>query len=540
MRRLSSQILLAQLVILSATIVVGFALFAHDARGHLDAQYEARAASIASSVSGVPTIRACMAQAAPGCATAIQQTASSIEASTGASYVVVIDMDRVRHSHPDPALIGQRVEEPIVTTDGQVHLRVDEGSTGLSANGRVPLYGPDATMVGEVSVGIRESSVSSALWHELPSYAIWFAIALALGSLASFALAAHLKRRTFGLELDEISLLLQEREAMLHGVREGVIAFDERERVSVVNDEAQRLLGLSVSAVGRHLNDVLPEGRLRDVLSGRAARGDDIVLTDDLSLVINRRPVTVAGRSHGAVVTLRDRTEITGLRSELDGERGLTESLRAQQHEFANRMHAVAGLLQLGYADDALRYLLEIRGTAADFDNTLRTHIESPQIVGLLLGKAAEASEHGVELVITPETWLSEAPDKVQVLISILGNLIDNAFAALTVVPPPRTVIVDIVEEDEEVRITVSDNGPGVATGTERLIFRDGFTTNTSESGRPRGLGLALVDRLVTQLGGSTEVSEGPGAEFTVRLPTGGTSPSLSSAVPSCSERGAS
>ena len=520
MRRLSSQILLAQLAILSATIVVGFALFAHDARGHLDAQYEARAASIAASVSGVPTIRSCMAKEAAGCATAIQQTASSIEAATGASYVVVIDLDRVRHSHPDPALVGQRVEEPIVTADGQVHLGVDEGSTGPSANGKVPLYGPDGTMVGEVSVGIRESSVSSALWHELPSYAIWFAIALALGSLASFALAARLKRRTFGLELDEISLLLQEREAMLHGVREGVIAFDERERVSVVNDEAQRLLGVSVSAVGRHLNDVLPDGRLRDVLSGRGTRGDDIVLTDDLSLVINRMPVTVAGRSHGAVVTLRDRTEIAGLRSELVGERGLTDSLRAQQHEFANRLHAVAGLLQLGFADDALRYVLEIRGTAAEFDNTLRTHIESPQIVGLLLGKAADASEHGIELVITPDSWLSESPDKVQALTSIIGNLIDNAIAALTGVPAPRTVVVGVVENDDEVRITVSDNGPGVAVGNEGLIFRDGFTTNTSESGSPRGLGLALVDRLVTQLGGSTEVSEGPGAEFTVRLPT--------------------
>lgn len=540
MRRLSSQILLAQLAILSATIVVGFALFAHGARGHLDAQYEARAASIASSVSGVPTIRSCMAHEAPGCPAQIRQTASSVEAATGASYVVVIDMSRVRHSHPDPTLIGQQVEEPIVTTDGKIHLGVDEGSTGPSANGRVPLYGPDGTMVGEVSVGIRESSVSSALWHELPSYAIWFAIALAFGSLASFALASRLKRRTFGLELDEISLLLQEREAMLHGVREGVIAFDGRERVSVVNDEAQRLLGLSVSAVGRHLNDVLPQGRLRDVLSGRAARGDDIVLTDDLSLVINRMPVTVAGRSHGAVVTLRDRTEIAGLRSELDGERGLTDSLRAQQHEFANRLHAVAGLLQLGYADDALSYVLEIRGTAAEFDNTLRTHIGSPQIIGLLLGKAAEASERGIELVITPETWLSESPDKVQALTSIIGNLIDNAMAALTGVAAPRRIVVDIAEDDDEVRITVGDNGPGVATGTEGLIFRDGFTTNTSESGGPRGLGLALVDRLVTQLGGSTEVSQGPGAEFTVRLPAGGAPVSVASPAAVPTQRGAS
>ena len=295
-----------------------------------------------------------------------------------------------------------------------------------------------------------------------------------------------------------------------------------------------------MSAVGRHLNDVLPDGRLRDVLSGRDAHGDDIVLTDDLSLIINRMPVTVAGRSHGAVVTLRDRTEIAGLRSELDGERGLTESLRAQQHEFANRLHAVAGLLQLGCADDALRYVLEIRGTAAEFDNTLRTHIESPQIIGLLLGKAAEASEHGVELVITPDTWLSESPDKVQALTSILGNLIDNAIAALTGVPAPRKIVVDIVEDDDEVRITVGDNGPGVATGNEGLIFRDGFTTNSSESGRPRGLGLALVDRLVTQLGGSTEVSQGPGAEFTVRLPTPREPGSVVSSVPTRKEGGAS
>ncbi len=521
MRRLSSQILMAQLVILTATIVVGFALFANDARRHLDEEYETRAAAIASSVSGVPTIRSCMAHDGPGCAAQIQTTATSVEQATGASYVVVIDMLQVRHSHPNPALVGQPVTEPIVTADGQIHLGVDSGSTGPSANGKAPLYSPEGTMVGEVSVGITESSVSTALWHELPSYGAWFAIALALGCAASFGLAAHLKRRTFGLELDEISLLLQEREAMLHGVREGVIAFDRQDRVSVVNDEAQHLLGLPISAVGRHLNDLLPEGRLRDVLAGRNTEGDDIVLTDNLSLVINRRPVTVAGRPHGAVATLRDRTEIAGVRSELVGERGLTDSLRAQQHEFANRLHAVAGLLQLGQADEALSYVLEIRGTAAEFDNTLRTHIESPQIIGLLLGKAAEASERGIELVITPETWLSESPDKVQALTSIIGNLIDNAFAALSSVPAPRQVVIDVVEDNDELCITVADNGPGIAVGAEQLIFRDGFTTKAAAPGRRHGLGLALVARLVAQLGGSTAVSDGPGAEFTVRLPAG-------------------
>ncbi|MGH3498410.1 MAG: ATP-binding protein [Nocardioidaceae bacterium] len=518
MRKLSSQIFVAQLVILIATMAVGFALFARAERGHLDSQYESRAASIAETVAGVPAIRSCMATNGPGCANTIQDFATKTEQQTHASYVVVIGMNRVRHSHPIPRLIGQQVEEPIATRDGRVHLRIDNGKTGPSANARAPLYAPNGAMVGEVSVGIPESSVSSALWHELPSFAVWFAIALGIGTLASWGLARRLKHRTFGLELDEIARLLQEREATLHGIREGVVAFDKDGRINVVNDEAQRLLHLPVSAVGSGLNDVLPAGRLRDVLVG-GTKQDDLVFTDDFCLVINRMPVTLGGRPHGGVVTLRDRTEIAGLLRELDGERSLTESLRAQQHEFSNRIHAVAGLLELGRTDEALSYVTEIRGTAAEFDNTLRSHIAAPQIVGLLLGKAAEASERNIELVISRETWLGDLPSKAQALTTVVGNLVDNAFDALAAVPAPRRVVVEIIDEPTELTVTVCDNGPGVPAGAEQLIFQDGYTTKPRTDGRRGGVGLALVQRLVTRLHGSVDVSEGPGAQFTVRLP---------------------
>jgi two-component system CitB family sensor kinase len=519
MRKLSSQIFVAQLVILTVTMAVGFGLFANAERNHLDSHYESRAASIAETVAGVPAIRSCMAVERPGCAGTIQRFASETQRQTGASYVVLIDMNRVRHSHPDPALVGKRVEEQIVTRDGKVHVRTDNGSTGPSANALAPLYGPTGTMAGEVSVGIPESSVSSALWRELPSFAVWFAIALGVGALASWGLARRLKHRTFGLELDEIARLLQEREATLHGIREGVLAFDKDDRVNVVNDEAQRLLRLPVGAVGRRLDEVLPDGRLRDVLAGRGTKQDDIVFTDDFCLVINRMPVTFGGRPNGAVVTLRDRTEMSALLRELDGERSLTESLRAQQHEFSNRMHAVAGLLELGRTDEALCYVTEVRGTAAEFDNTLRTHIATPQIVGLLLGKAAEASERGIEFVISPETWLGDTPEKVQALTTIVGNLIDNAFDAVATAAAPRRVVVEIVEESAHVTVTVTDNGPGIAPGTEHLIFQDGFTTKPAMDGRRGGLGLALIHRLIVRLHGSIEVSTGPGARFTVQLP---------------------
>lgn len=519
MRRLSSQIFVAQLVILTITIVIGFLLFARAERGHLDTQFETRAASIAQAAAGVPQVRSCMAKPAPGCAAAVQAIAAGIAHQAKASYVVIIDMDRVRHSHPDPALIGERVSEQIVTVDGKVHTGVDNGSTGRSANGRVPLYGPDGRMVGEVSAGIRESSVSSALWHELPSYAVWFVIALLVGACASWQLARRLKRRTFGLELDEIAQLLQEREATLHGIREGVIAFDAEGRVTVVNDEAQRLLHLSTGAIGSRLEERMPEGRLREVLSGGSTRPDDIVFTDDHCLVINRMPVSIGGTSHGAVVTLRDRTEVTGLLQELDGERGLTDSLRAQQHEFANRMHAVAGMLELGLPQEALQFVLEVQGTSAELDNTLRSHIGAHQIVGLLLGKAAEASEHGIEFVLDPDTCLGDSPEKVQALTTILGNLIDNAFEALATVPAPRRVVVRIVEEPGLVTVTVTDNGPGLPPGAGEDIFRDGYSTKANLSSRRRGLGLALIQRMVTRVGGTIEVSEGPGARFRVRLP---------------------
>ena len=522
MRRLSSQIFVAELVILTMTMLVGFLLSIRHERAQLDSQYEARAASIAETTGAMPDIRRCMQHDAAGCATTLQQLSKAVTAQTGASYVVIIDLNRVRHSHPNPALIGQQVEEPIVVTDGQVHVGSDDGSTGRSANGKAPLRGLDGSLVGEVSVGLRERSVSNALWHELPAYATWFGVALGLGAVASWFLARHLKRRTFGLELEEIALLLQEREATLHGVREGVIAFDVTGRVSMVNDQAQTLLGVHPDAVGRTLSELLPPGRLRGVLDGVQPTLDEVVITDDFSLVVNRMPVILAGRPHGSVVTLRDRTELAAVLSELDGERGLTDSLRAQQHEFANRMHAVAGLLELGHPQEALSYLTEIRGIAAELDSTLRSRVAAPQIVGLLLGKAAEASERGIRLEISPATWLSESPGKVQVITTVVGNLVDNAMEALVGQPPPRHVLVEIVEDDDQIAVRVSDNGPGVPADRVAHIFSDGYTTKAAHYDRPGGLGLALVHRLVTRLGGTVDVApghDGTGAVFTVTLP---------------------
>jgi two-component system CitB family sensor kinase len=518
-RKLSTQIFISQLAILTATVLIGFLLFARVERSQLNRQYEHRAASIAQAVADIPDIQYCVAGYGGPCRVPVQTLASRIQHSTHASYVVVIDMNRVRHSHPHAPLIGEKVEEPIVTVDGKTHVGIDRGWTGTSANAKAPMYAPDGTMIGEVSVGIPVSKVSQALWSVLPSYAVWFAVALAAGAGASWLLARRLKRKTFGLELDEIARLLQEREATLHGIREGVIAFDPADRVSVVNDEAQRLLGGTAIPLGCRLDEVLPPGRLRDVFSGEVAGQDEVVLTDDYCLTVNRMPVVLGGQRHGAVVTLRDRTEMSGLLRELDGVRSLTDALRAQQHEFSNRLHAVTGLLELGQIDEALGYLTELHDGAAEFAESLRTRIGSPLIIGLLLGKAAAASERGLTLEVSEDTWLGESPQKLQALTTIVGNLVDNALEALSGAAGSGRVVVTLIEDEREFLVRVADNGPGIPPGAAESIFRDGYTTKSDRGMLRRGLGLALVHRLVQRLHGTITVTEGPSPVFTVHLP---------------------
>ena len=518
MRRLSSQIFAAQLVILTATVAVGFALFARAERGRLDSEYESRAASIAQTVAGVPDIRSCMAVERPGCAGLIESFASETRHQTMASYVVVIDMNGVRHSHPDPALIGQKVAEPIVVRDGRVHLTTDHGSTGPSANARAPLYGTNGALVGEVSVGIPESSVSSALRDELPSFAVWFAIALGIGALASWGLARHLKRRTFGLELDEISRLLQEREATLHGIREGVIAFGRDGRVNVVNDEARRLLNLTSHGTGAELTDLIPPGRLRDVLAGEVEGRDLVVLTEEHCLVVNRTPVTVQGRKLGAVATLSDRTEQESLLRELDSVRGLTDALRAQQHEFGNRLHTLAGMLDLGHYEEATDYAVELSGMERDFAGQLQERLDSTQLVGLLVAKFVVAAERGVTLVLADDSHLDAGTVDTRALLTVVGNLVDNAVDAVANTADGR-VEVRIEQRALEVCVEVRDNGPGVSAEAQDAIFLDGYSTKAGDDGRRRGLGLALVQRVVRQQQGRIEVDPGPGGTFRVRIP---------------------
>lgn len=516
-RTLASQILVGVLGILVVTIALGGLLYVELTGRSLDRQYETRAVDIAATVAQIPEVRAVVTHRDPR--RVIQGLASQVQRSTGADYIVVTDRSGVRLSHPNPALIGHRLEEPVAALDGRNHVGIDKGSLGRSANGKAPIFSSDGKVLGQVSVGILERNVASQLHHETAVIALYSALVLVLGVAASWVLARTIKRATFGLELSEIASLLQEREAMLHGIREGVLGFDAKGRINLINNEARRLLGITSTATGQHLDALVPAGRLRDLLAGELAGPDQVALTDEYLLVVNRMPVVMAGRDVGSVVTLRDRTELEALIRELHAVTGLTAALRAQEHEFANRLHVIAGLLELTGPEEAAAYVAEISQTSLGQGEQLRARITPPAVAALLMAKVTVAAEQDVQLVIDDSSHLDQPTVDHQALITIIGNLINNAVDAVAGQPEPRRVTVQINDNNGEVFISVTDSGPGVPPGAIDEIFTDGYSTKNPRGEMRRGLGLALIHRLAYRAGGSVTVSSGPGARFEVRFP---------------------
>lgn len=517
--RLSNRIMMSVVAILVATTLVGFTLDTLRQRSDLEHQYQRRALAIAQTFAATPSIREALYRHDAADRRLIRGLAQQVRHQAGASYVVVINRNGIRFSHPDPELIGKRISEPVVALDGRDHLGVDHGNLGVSANARVPLRAPDGRIIGEVSAGIPEKAVSNQLMHELPGTLLYFAIALGIGAVASLSLARRLKRRTFGLELDEIAALVQEREAMLHNVREGVITLDPEDRVTLINDEAMRLLPIEGDAIGQAITELIAPGRLRDLLAGRIVGKDEVVLTDEHVLVVNRVAVARLGHPLGAVITLRDRTELDALLRQLDGVDALTDALRAQQHEFSNRMHTLAGLIELGEDAAATSYALDVSRASGGLAETIRAQIEPPEIAAMLLAKMTVAAERDVKLVLSDDSWLPANGVDVSAALTIIGNLLDNGFDAAAAGSPPGRVEVRLVADGTMLRIEVSDSGNGVADHLAGKIFDDGFSTKPVKPGRQRGIGLALVHRIVRRVGGTIAFEHDGQTVFTVVLP---------------------
>ncbi|MFC5245410.1 sensor histidine kinase [Streptomyces atrovirens] len=516
-RRVFSQVLLMQLAIAAGVAVLATGLFLAPLGDQLDDQAMRRALAIAQTTAQQPQLARDLRGTAPSPDGPVQREAERIRKATGAEYIVVLDVRGVRWSHTDPERIGGLVStDPGEALAGHDVMEIDDGTLGRSARGKVPLRDEDGEIVGAVSVGIAYDSVRARLIHAIPGLFAYAGGALAVGALAAWLISRRVQRQTRDLAFSDIAALLAEREAMLHGIREGVVALDRTGRVRLLNDEAQRLLGIGEEAVGHSPDLALGAGRTADVLAGRVTGTDLLTVRGRRVLVANRMPTD----DGGAVATLRDRTELDRLGRELDSTRGLIDALRAQDHEHANRMHTLLGLLELEMYDDAVEFVGEVVGDHRATSEQVTEKIRDPLLAALLVGKATVAAERGVALWVSDGTRLPDRLIDPRGLVTVVGNLVDNALDAVAGTPHAR-VEVELRAEGRTAVLVVRDTGPGIPPEHRELIFTEGWSTKEPPAHRERGIGLPLVRRLAERQGGSADVGEAPGggAEFTVVLP---------------------
>ncbi|GAA3215711.1 sensor histidine kinase [Streptomyces thermocoprophilus] len=516
-RRVFSQVLLMQVTTAAGVAVLATGLFLAPLGDQLDDQAMRRALAIAQTTAEQPQIVADLEHSAPRPDGPVQREAERVRLATGAEYIVIMNREGTRWSHTDPSRIGRHVStDPSEALAGEEVMEIDEGTLGRSARGKVPLRDAQGHIVGAVSVGIAYDSVRARLISAIPGLLAYAGGALAVGALAAWLISRRVQRQTRDLAFSDIAALLAEREAMLHGIREGVVALDRAGRIRLLNDEAQRLLGIGEESVGRSPDEALGAGRTADVLAGRVTGTDLLTVRGHRVLVANRMPT----EDGGAVATLRDRTELEQLGRELDSTRGLIDALRAQDHEHANRMHTLLGLLELEMYEDAVEFIGEVVGDHRATSEQVTERIEDPLLAALLVGKATVAAERAVALWVSDRTRLPDRLVDPRGLVTIVGNLVDNALDAVAGTPHAR-VEVELRAEGRTAVLTVRDTGPGVPPEQRELVFTEGWSTKEPPAHGQRGIGLSLVRRLAERQGGSATVdeAEGGGARFTVVLP---------------------
>ncbi|MDR7190911.1 two-component system CitB family sensor kinase [Microbacterium sp. BE35] len=533
--RFATRLLLVQLATVAAVVAVCALVFGWLGVRQLRAESEAAALNIARTVAEDPDVKSLVAEfsADPGTPDAahlrdgpLQQIATDVADRTDALFVVITDDHGIRLAHPNQDLLGQVVSTPFAEVlEGNEVVDWEVGTLGESARAKVPIYAEaGGTPAGEVSVGFERASVFDDLPALLTTIAVAALGGVALATLATLLLRRRFERLTLGLQPEELVALVQNQAAVLEGVGDGVVALDPDGVVRVCNQAAERMLGLD-DPVGRRFDELaLPEDVLRAVREGATAVE---AVVGDRVLYLDTRPVRRDARALGEIVVVRDRTDVEALAGRLETVRAMTEALRVQRHEFANRLHVASGLIDADRVDEARAFLGDLteRG-AVDFAVAGLERVPDAFLQSLLGATGAAARERGVSVRVSDDTLLLSEVALPEDVAAILGNLIGNAVTAAVAGDEPRWVEVALLDDDDELVVTVADSGRGIRPPGSDPFIRAG--SREADPGRNdavhgHGYGLPLSRDLARRHGGDVWVIDagghGSGAVFGARLP---------------------
>ena len=539
-RHFASRIMLLQFVVLGLLIVAVTAVTMVVRYDQVFERAEAISLAIARSMAADPQVRAEVAKQAelevldvPALRSgALQRQAEAARLGNAASFVVITEDRGLRLTHPNVREIGQRVSTDPVALGGVEDVSREHGTLGESVRAKVPVYAPDSQrVVGEVSVGLATESLTGALLASIGWISLFALLAAALATVAGRATVRRLKRETLGLEPTEIAQLVRDQQAVLYGVTDGVIGLGADGVITVRNKAARQMLDLPhrtdlADVVGRHYGTAGLNERLVRAIDERE-RTPVRLEVDESSLIARITDVVRNGVDLGQVILLRDVTTIEALGTKLDAVQDMADALRAQRHEFANRMHAVLGLLDLGRVGQAREYLRELTASGPAIAPVQGLEqVGDPYLGAFISAKGISAHELGIELRVSQDSMLfspiASAHD-AQDVTAVLGNMLDNAFTASLAAPAPHWVEVDLLSEGSTLHLAVADSGLGITTDQD--IFAPAVSTGSKMgSGHGQGVGLPLIRRLARTRGGDVWVARAGGSDggavIAARLPS--------------------
>ncbi|WP_260871691.1 sensor histidine kinase [Bacillus sp. X1(2014)] len=479
------------------------------------------ALEISKTVSFIPTIISAFQTSDPS--KTIQPLAEKIRKETGAEFVVIGNKEGTRFSHPLPSMIGKKMkggDNQRAIKQGEYYVSKAKGSLGPSIRGKSPIFNKKGEVIGIVSVGFLLEDIHQQIMNNLTKVLLVSLFAFLVSLFGSILLGKNIRKDTLGLEPFEIAALYKEKNAVLHGVKEGILAIDKEGYITMMNQPAKRLLQINGSVRHIKVDGLFPSDYLYEVLKSGNPQVDKEMVWKDKTVIVNCTPLFEGAEISGVVASFRDKTEIEQMLNTLSEVNSYSEDLRAQTHEYTNKLYVLLGLLQLGENKQAIE-MLQSETQVLQFQNSIVfNHIKDTKVQAILLGKLGKASEKKIKFEIVSDSFLKELPPhfKLSNLIVILGNLIDNAFEAVYGMDSP-TVKFFATDIGSDIIFEIADNGKGITDVEIPLLFSRGFTSK--EGAEPRGFGLSNAEDAVLEMNGMIEVqsTQESGTVFTVYLP---------------------